>query len=88
MEHHTKPLLKSHVLIVVGGLFITCITLFGLLTGNVDQLIREDVRLGPVIAAGRVILPVFAAIGAIYYLAGVKKCAACGKILFWRRHST
>ncbi|MBF0109062.1 MAG: hypothetical protein HQL76_07805 [Magnetococcales bacterium] len=60
------------------------VTLLGL-SSNYADLIREDVRMGPMIAAVRILFPMFAVIGLIYYLATVKKCAHCGKIMFWKR---
>ncbi|HIJ85188.1 MAG: hypothetical protein HW380_1551 [Magnetococcales bacterium] len=84
MKHQAKPLVKSTVLMFIGGLVIVGITLLGLSSNHAD-LIREDVRMGPMIAALRIILPLFVAIGLVYYLATVKKCAHCGKIMFWKR---
>lgn len=84
--HDRKPLVRSHVLIVLGGLLTISVTLFGLFN-NPGELIRQDVRLGPVIAASRVFIPLFAVMGVIFLLAGIKKCKACGKIFFWRKNS-
>ncbi|MBF0422720.1 MAG: hypothetical protein HQL73_06990 [Magnetococcales bacterium] len=87
MNHQTRPLLKSPVLVVVGGLLIVGVTLLGLSSNHAD-LIREDVRIGPVIAAIRILLPMFAVIGVVHYIANIKKCAHCGKILFWKRQKS
>ncbi|HAT50618.1 MAG: hypothetical protein HQL07_13525 [Nitrospirae bacterium] len=83
-NHQTKPLVKSTVLILVGGVIIMSIILLGLSSNHAD-IIREDVRTGPMIAALRIIFPLFATLGLVYYLATVKKCAHCGKIMFWKR---
>ncbi|MEO5362099.1 MAG: hypothetical protein H7838_00530 [Magnetococcus sp. DMHC-8] len=84
MEHHTRPLIRSHVLVVVGVLFVIGITLFGIMN-NPGEIIRQDVLMGPVIAAGRIVVPLLVVIGALCLFANVKKCKSCGKILFWRR---
>ncbi|MBF0147464.1 MAG: hypothetical protein HQL84_14950 [Magnetococcales bacterium] len=86
MNHQTKPLVKSRVLIFIGGLLIIGVTLLGLSSNHAD-IIREDVRMGPMIAALRIILPMFVCIGLIYFLANVKKCTHCGKIMFWKRRT-
>ncbi|MBF0418835.1 MAG: hypothetical protein HQL78_01570 [Magnetococcales bacterium] len=79
--------MKNPTLILVGGLLIVGVTLLGLSSNHAD-LIREDVRIGPIVAAARILLPLFSVIGVVYYLANVKKCAHCGKILFWKRQKT
>ncbi|MBF0426096.1 MAG: hypothetical protein HQL66_09810 [Magnetococcales bacterium] len=85
MEHGAKPLIKNPmVLIFVGAASIMLFTLLGV-SNNVAEVIREDVRLGPVIAATRVLIPLFATVGLIYFLSTVKKCEACGRILFWKQ---
>lgn len=84
MEHSTKPLVRNHVLIVVGALVVATVTLHGLLTAP-GELIRNDVHLGPIIAASRIFVPLFLVIGGLYLLGNVKKCHACGKIFFWRQ---
>ena len=86
MEHHIRPLVRSHVLIIVGAFVVVGITLLGIMS-NPGELIRRDVLMGPIIATGRVVVPLFLVIGAVYLLASIKKCRACGKILFWRKSS-
>ncbi|MBF0309769.1 MAG: hypothetical protein HQL56_09595 [Magnetococcales bacterium] len=84
MSHEPRPLFRSMVLVVFGGFMITAFTLIGVVDGA-DELIRQDVRLGPVLAAVRVLVPLFLTMAFIYFLASIRKCQACGKILFWRR---
>ena len=86
MEHDTRPLLRNYVLVVLGALFVTAVTLYGLMNAPGD-LIREDVRFGPIIAASRIFVPLFFVIGGVYFLGNIKKCGACGKIFFWRKTS-
>ncbi len=85
MGHDTKPLVRNMVLVIAGGLAIMLFTFAGIL--NNADLVREDARLGPVIAASKILIPLFTTIGVIYYLAGIKKCKACGKIFFWRNRN-
>ncbi|MBF0136569.1 MAG: hypothetical protein H7833_13410 [Magnetococcus sp. DMHC-1] len=83
--HEEKPLIKNPmVLIFVGGVIVMLFTLFGVVI-NPGEIIREDVRLGPVIAASRILIPIFATVGVVYFLSTVKKCEACGRILFWKQ---
>lgn len=84
MSHIKKPLFRNAALIVGSGLIIAGITLFGMI--DVDELIREDNRLGPVIAASRIIVPLFGVLGVAYLLGNIKKCESCGKVFFWRDH--
>ncbi len=84
MDHHAKPLVRSHVLIVIGALFVSLITLFGVLN-NPGELIKQDVVMGPIIATGRVVLPLIILIGVLYLFANLRKCESCGKILFWKK---
>lgn len=84
MSHVKKPLFRNVVLIITSGLIIAGITVFGM--SDVDDLIREDNRLGPVIAASRIIVPLFGVIGVAYLLGSIKKCEACGKVFFWRNN--
>ncbi|MBF0176678.1 MAG: hypothetical protein HQL63_07515 [Magnetococcales bacterium] len=85
MKHDEKPLIKNPmVLIFVGAIAIMLFTLFGV-SNNPGEVIREDVSLGPIIAASRVLIPLFATLGLIYFLSTVKKCDVCGRILFWRQ---
>ncbi|MBF0447244.1 MAG: hypothetical protein HQL67_03495 [Magnetococcales bacterium] len=83
MGHIKKPLFRNVVLIISSGVIIAGITAFGI--ADVDELIREDNRLGPVIAASRIIVPLFGVIGVAYLLGNIRKCEACGKVFFWRR---
>ncbi|MBF0359262.1 MAG: hypothetical protein HQL70_11720 [Magnetococcales bacterium] len=83
MDHIKKPMFRNIVLIISSGLIIAGITAFGM--SDVDELIRTERRLGPVIAASRIIVPLFGVIGIAYLLSNVKKCESCGKIFFWRR---
>ncbi|MEO5333817.1 MAG: hypothetical protein H7839_17530 [Magnetococcus sp. YQC-5] len=84
MEHKTKPLLGSLILIFFGAIGVTCVTIYGI-HNNPGELIRNDVLLGPIIATGRIVIPLFFTLGLIYFLATIKKCQACGKILFWKK---
>lgn len=84
MEHKTKPLLGSLILIFFGSLGVTCVTIYGI-NNNPGELIRNDVLLGPIIATGRIVIPLFFTLGLIYFLATIKKCQACGKIMFWKK---
>ena len=83
MDHQIKPLVQSHVLVVVGVFVVMGVTLFGILN-NPGEIIRKDVLMGPIIATGRVVIPLFFVVGMLYLFAGIKKCKSCGKILFWR----
>ncbi|MBF0340531.1 MAG: hypothetical protein HQL95_06140 [Magnetococcales bacterium] len=84
MEHKTRPLVGSRGLIVLGALCIMGITLHGILD-NPGELIRNDLQFGPIIAASRIIIPLFITLGCIHLLASITKCQACGKILFWKK---
>ncbi len=84
MDHNTKPLIRSHILVTIGVLFVVCITLFGILN-NPGEIIRQDVLMGPIIAAGRIVVPLLFSIGLLFLFANIKKCKHCGKILFWKR---
>lgn len=85
MEENTpQPLFRTNVLIVLGSILIALLTAYGLLN-NPGDIIREDVRLGPVIAASRIVIPLFVTIGMLVLLAKVKKCTVCGKIFIWRK---
>ncbi|MBF0609747.1 MAG: hypothetical protein HQL55_01320, partial [Magnetococcales bacterium] len=79
-ETRYQPLFKEHILIVLGGLMVMGFTLYGVLN-NPDELIRQDVRLGPVIAAGRIVVPLFLTVGVMYMISQIKQCKHCGKIL-------
>lgn len=83
MAHTTKPMFRNLVLIIASGMIIAGITAFGM--SDVDDLIRENNRLGPIIAASRIIVPLFGVMGVAYLLSNVKICKSCGKIFFWRR---
>ncbi|MBF0153004.1 MAG: hypothetical protein HQL64_04610 [Magnetococcales bacterium] len=85
MGHGEKPLIKNPVILIfVGAVTIMLFTLFGV-SNNPGEVIRQDVRLGPVIAASRVLIPLFATVGLVYFLSTVKKCDVCGRILFWKQ---
>ncbi|MBF0098923.1 MAG: hypothetical protein HQM04_12565 [Magnetococcales bacterium] len=84
MDHHAKPLIRNHVLVVIGAFFVSVITLFGVLN-NPGELIRQDVVMGPIIAAGRIVVPLAVLVGLLYFFANVRKCESCGKIFFWRK---
>lgn len=85
MEEDTpQPLFRNNMLIALGSIAIALLTVYGLLN-NPGEVIREDVRLGPVIAASRIVIPLFLTIGLLVLLAKVKKCKVCGKIFIWRR---
>ncbi|MBF0446019.1 MAG: hypothetical protein HQL68_10560 [Magnetococcales bacterium] len=83
MAHIKKPMFRNVVLIVASGLIIAGITAFGM--SDVDELIRDDSRLGPVIAASRIIVPLFGVMGVAYLLSNIKICESCGKVFFWRQ---
>lgn len=85
MEHEAQPAFRKRHLIWLGGLMVIGFTLAGMFIGDVDGLIRNDVTLGPIIAATKIVIPIFLAVAFIYWLASVKKCKACGKILFWKQ---
>lgn len=84
MEHKTTPLVGSIILICLGGLCIMGLTIYGI-HNNPGELIRNDLLLGPIIATGKIVIPLFITLGVIYFLANIKKCRACGKILFWTK---
>ncbi|MBF0454381.1 MAG: hypothetical protein HQL72_06125 [Magnetococcales bacterium] len=83
MGHVKKPLIRNLVLIVSCGLIIAGITILGM--SDVDDLIRENSRMGPIIAASRIIVPLFGVMGVFYLLSNIRKCEACGKVFFWRK---
>ncbi|MEO5344866.1 MAG: hypothetical protein H7834_00635 [Magnetococcus sp. YQC-9] len=87
MNHHSQPLVSSRGLIILGAIFIMGITIYGILD-NPGELIRNDLQFGPIIAASRIIIPLFITLGFIHLLAHVTKCKTCGKIRFWRRDSS
>ncbi|MBF0272338.1 MAG: hypothetical protein HQL98_09780 [Magnetococcales bacterium] len=87
MEHQSKPLIGNRGLIVLGALCIMGFTLHGILD-NPGDLIRNDLLYGPIIAASRIIIPLFLTLGVIHFLANVSQCKACGKILFWKKRTT
>ena len=74
---------RNIVLIIASGVIIALITAFGMT--DVDDLIRENSKLGPIIAASRIIVPLFGVMGVAYLLSNVTICKVCGKIFFWRR---
>ncbi len=82
MDHHIKPLVRNYILVIIGAFFVAAVTLFGILN-NPGEMIREDVLMGPIIATSRIIIPLFFVMGVLYFLASIKKCKSCGKILFW-----
>ncbi|MBF0125647.1 MAG: hypothetical protein HQM02_00395 [Magnetococcales bacterium] len=86
MEHKTTPLVGSFMLIFLGAIGVMGVTLFGILN-NPGELIRNDLLFGPIIAAGRIVIPMFITLGVIHSLANIKKCRACGKILFWKKRA-
>ena len=83
MDHQSKPLIRSHVLIVIGALFVAGITLFGIMN-NPGEIIKQNVLMGPIIAASRIIIPLLFVIALLFLFARIKKCTSCGKILFWK----
>ncbi|MEO5377946.1 MAG: hypothetical protein H7832_09230 [Magnetococcus sp. DMHC-6] len=83
MGHEPTPLFRNLILIIGGGILIMGIIFAGILDNG--EIIRADARMGPIIAATRILVPLFFTIGVMYYLASIKKCKACGKIFFWRR---
>lgn len=85
MNHGEKfiPIIHENILIITGGAIITACTLYGIMN-DPGRLIKQDLLLGPVIAAGRILVPIFITIGLVSLVSRFKKCAACGKILFWR----
>ncbi|WP_130471822.1 hypothetical protein [Candidatus Magnetaquicoccus inordinatus] len=85
MDHHAKPLIRSQVLVVMGALFVSLITLFGVLN-NPGELIKQDVTMGPIVAAGRIVVPLIIVVGVLYFFANLRKCESCGKILFWKKN--
>ncbi|MBF0190825.1 MAG: hypothetical protein HQL99_06690 [Magnetococcales bacterium] len=87
MEHKTKPLIGNRGLIVLGALCIMGFTLHGILD-NPGDLIRHDLLYGPIIAASRIIIPLFLTLGVIHVLANVSRCKVCGKILFWKKDAS
>ncbi|MBF0293800.1 MAG: hypothetical protein HQL96_01310 [Magnetococcales bacterium] len=84
MEHKTTPLVGSFPLIVLGGFCIMGVTLNGIFD-NPGELIRHDLVFGPIIATCRIVIPLFLTLGVVYWLATIKKCHTCGKILFWKK---
>ncbi|MBF0438509.1 MAG: hypothetical protein HQL93_05235 [Magnetococcales bacterium] len=86
MEHKTKPLFGHITLIAIGAIFIMGLTIYGI-HNDPGELIRNDLLLGPIIATGRIVIPLFFTLGVIYLLANITKCRACGRILFWKKKS-
>ena len=84
MDQETNPLVGSRWLLALGSIIIGGVTLYGVFDSP-GELIRQDVRLGPVIAATKIIVPIFLTLGILYFLASVKVCKRCGKIIFWRK---
>ena len=84
MDHQIKPLVRNRVLVIVGALVTIGITLFGILD-NPGEMIKKDVLMGPIVAAGRIVIPLVIFIGGLCLFASIKKCKSCGKILFWRK---
>ena len=85
MSRNMTPLIKStNNLILAGGAVVAISTLLGMMS-NPHEVIESDVRYGPMIAAAKVLIPLFLTIGAVYMLSRAKKCKKCGKIFFWRR---
>lgn len=84
MEHKTTPLVGSLSLIAWGAVCVMGVTLHGVLN-NPGELIRNDLLFGPIIATCRIVIPLFLTLGVLYILANIKKCQACGKILFWKK---
>ncbi|MBF0143387.1 MAG: hypothetical protein HQL57_06585 [Magnetococcales bacterium] len=84
MDHDkARPVFKNTVLIILGALSVMIVTLYGII--NNKDLILADARLGPVIAAAWVVLPLFLTIAGLFVLANIKKCRVCGKVFFWKR---
>ena len=84
MDHQSKPLIRNYILVVVGALVVMAVTLFGILN-NPGEIIKQDVLMGPIIATGRIVIPLVIVIGVLYWFASIKQCKACGKIFFWRK---
>ncbi|GAB0057221.1 hypothetical protein SIID45300_01544 [Candidatus Magnetaquicoccaceae bacterium FCR-1] len=87
MNQNAQPLVSSRGLIILGAMLIMGFTVHGILD-NPGELIRNDLQFGPVIAASRIIVPLFITLGIIHLLANVTKCKTCGKIRFWRNRSS
>ena len=68
MEHEAQPAFRKRHLIWLGGVLVIGSMLAGLFIADVDGLIRNDVTLGPVIAATKIVIPIFMAVGFIYWL--------------------
>lgn len=84
-ENGTTPWIKDWVLILAGGLAVMGFTLYGIVS-DPDVLIQADVRMGPMIAATKILIPLFLTLLAVVMLAKVKKCEKCGKIVsLWRK---
>ncbi|MBF0624829.1 MAG: hypothetical protein HQL82_08480 [Magnetococcales bacterium] len=83
-RENAKPVFRTTFLILLGSTLISAFTILGMFS-NPGDLIREDVRLGPVIAASKILIPLFGTIGMIYFLSSIKKCEVCGKLIFWNR---
>ncbi|MBF0284503.1 MAG: hypothetical protein HQL51_08600 [Magnetococcales bacterium] len=82
--HESRPLFQTTGLIIAGSAAIAGFTAFGVLN-DPGEIIRQDLRFGPMIAAGKILLPLFLTIFTITFLARVRKCKSCGKLMFWRR---
>ena len=83
-RHDSKPAFKHLSLIIIGGLTIMAMTAYGIM-GVSTEMIQDDVTYGPMKAALWILLPIFATVGGIYYLASIKQCKHCGKVFFWRK---
>lgn len=83
MSHQIKPLVRNYVLVVFGALVVVGVTLFGILN-NPGEIIRQDVLMGPIIATGRIVVPLILVIGMLFLFSNIKKCKSCGKVLFWK----
>lgn len=80
MIHSSEtPLFKSTPLILLGGFLVAMFTVIGILS-DPGEIIRQDVRTGPAIAAAKVLVPLFLSLAFITFLAKIKKCKHCGKI--------
>nr|CRH08240.1 conserved exported protein of unknown function [Candidatus Magnetococcus massalia] len=86
MSKHSKTWIDRTILIIIGGVLIMSFTLYGILT--VGDIIEKDAQFGPILAAATILLPIFIVLGIVYYLAHIKKCEACGKIIWWKREGS
>ncbi len=83
-EQKSQPLFRHFTLVVIGAIIMTALTMYGVFD-DPAKLIREDVRVGPMIAASKIFIPILVAFGVLYYLASIKKCKHCGKIFFLKK---